>query len=588
MRRFYLILLCVMFCAFTRAGNCIDYTNLSGAKCTYGTVANPYETEGAVDYGPQSEYSRHTIHADVAETDPRTLNQLHTTTPDGRPSVRVGNWQPGGYAESVTYTITVDSVNSPILMLQYAMVLENPKHDEIQQPHFTMELLDMNGVPLDENCSYYDFVAGNYAFWKRGILMQAIAGDSLWVQWKDWTTMGTDLSPYHGKQIQVRFTSYDCEPGAHYGYAYFAISCAKRMISTFACGETGQVTLTAPKGFSYDWLNDFNIPISSEQSILVPANSRPYSCVVSNLSNPECKFTLNTTADPSYPVTLFDYKMHREDCSYIVHFTNRSYISTDGDTPLVPAAAPEDMYWQFGNGEESYEFQPDDIVYTTPGVYKVQLVVRESQMACVPDTFERFITIPSFDKHYYTTDTIHLGETFTTKKGQVVQTAGVYIDTIPALECGSSIYHQAVVVVDDTPTPVCQPTSSLEKIYRCYGETYTWNNQTYNQSGTYTYVTLNACGADSVAKLELTIYPNYVSDMGMWSNPYWTQQVDTVDWSTHQPPYIWHGKQIKENGLHMEIVPSHLGCDSTAYLYMRLHNDCTVYPVTIPVRYDKH
>ena len=45
--------------------------------------------------------------------------------------VRLGNWNWGGEAESITYDILVDTTNQGILIVRYAIVFENPPgHDE--------------------------------------------------------------------------------------------------------------------------------------------------------------------------------------------------------------------------------------------------------------------------------------------------------------------------------------------------------------------------------------------------------------------------------------------------------------------------
>jgi hypothetical protein len=31
--------------------------------------------------------------------------------------------------------------------------------------------------------------------------------------WKDWTTVGVDIAPYHGEDIKIRLTTYDCKDG---------------------------------------------------------------------------------------------------------------------------------------------------------------------------------------------------------------------------------------------------------------------------------------------------------------------------------------------------------------------------------------
>ena len=80
--------------------------------------------------------SRHTVNWDIHAYDPRTHNLL-PLIPDGElATVRLGNWKYNNEWESVTYDYYVDSVYS-ILVLKYAVVLEDPGHPKREQPHFT-------------------------------------------------------------------------------------------------------------------------------------------------------------------------------------------------------------------------------------------------------------------------------------------------------------------------------------------------------------------------------------------------------------------------------------------------------------------
>ena len=53
--------------------------------------------------------------------------------------------------------------------------------------------------------------------------------------------------------------------------------------------------------------------------------------------------------------------------------------------------------------------------------------------------------------------------------------------------------------------------SSISEISTSECDSYDWNNQTYTSSGIYTFTTVNSVGCDSIAYLDLTIYPNPLS-----------------------------------------------------------------------------
>jgi len=56
----------------------------------------------------------------------------------------------------------------------------------------------------------------------------------------------------------------------------------------------------------------------------------------------------------------------------------------------------------------------------------------------------------------------------------------------------------------------CSATSSTTTVAEC--NSYTWNGQTYNQPGNYTFQATNSVGCDSIATLHLTITPNYADN----------------------------------------------------------------------------
>ena len=97
---------------------------------------------------------------------------------------------------------------------------------------------------------------------------------------------------------------------------------------------------------------------------------------------------------------------------------------------------------------------------------------------------------------------------------------------------------------------------STQSIQACVS--YSWNSNTYTQSGTYTFDTLNAVGCDSVATLVLTI-----------NQPSTSTAIQTSCGS-----YDWNGVVYTQSGTYTFDTTNAVGCDSTATL------ELTIVPVT--------
>ena len=319
--------------------HCINYVDLYSPNvlCTTGmnpdyyssSGQTPYDVPGVVDFGPDNIESRHTLHVDPMEVDPRTDSLLHTVPDGALASVRLGNWDWGGEAESITYDILVDSTNQGILIVKYAVVLENPgsSHSKIEEPRFELEILDQNGDLIDTDCGHavFSYSDGADGGW------QHTEGDK--AVWKDWTTVGVNLMPYDGQHIKVRFTTYDCSQGGHYAYAYFTVDCANGHIETENCGSDAQITCVAPEGFAYYWYKNDNLKdsVSDERTLIVAATEAKYTCRVSFIEQPDCYFEISTISSPRFPVPEYTYEKLFGDCQSKLQFTNTSHVMTVGN-----------------------------------------------------------------------------------------------------------------------------------------------------------------------------------------------------------------------------------------------------------------
>lgn len=260
---------------YTMAPSCPDFTNLNGTYVvgTTGHTYDPFEKDTIAT-------NRQTLITGQG-TDVNTGNQLKLL-PDGETQViKLGNDLVGGEAESLTYHFIVDKDN-PILLVKFAVVLQDPGHPKTDQPRFVMKVMDKDGMLIDD-CAEYDVSSGG-----------EIAGFKRYQsqQWRDWTNVGIDMSKFAGQEVQVQFTTYDCWLLAHYGYAYFTASCIPNKLSFSSCG-TSDFTITAPAGFSsYLWDNGDTTLISKRTK---STQALTMSCLITSATG--CQFTLSAYID---------------------------------------------------------------------------------------------------------------------------------------------------------------------------------------------------------------------------------------------------------------------------------------------------
>ena len=248
---------------------CVDYLNLDNAVC-YVNKSSPSDARTfndfvvqRVDNGPAQKSSRHTVHFDTNELEPRTGGLAHTIPTGELAAVRLGNWESGNQAERIEFSFDVDTIKFPVLQLKYMPILEAPGHSNQEDPRFKLDIL-IGGESVGE-CGQADFSA--YDIYKSGKLVPGAAAQG-WhitdrttaqtssdVVWKEWTTVGINLrdSKYAGQKLTARLTTHDCTQSGHFGYAYFTLSCSNGKLQGMKCGEINPV-FEAPDGFNYRWM----------------------------------------------------------------------------------------------------------------------------------------------------------------------------------------------------------------------------------------------------------------------------------------------------------------------------------------------
>lgn len=544
---------------------CIDPSDLTApyVQGYYGSFSSPYSSIGIINHGPSDAYSRHTVHTNPNERDPRTGNLLSTVPPGGTSSVRLGNWRTGSEAEALLYAIEVDTMLADLLILKYAAVLEDPNHSPSEQPRFRLEILNGNMEVIDPTCGVADFISNSNLGWNTHYS----------TLWKDWTTVGIDLTPYAGQTILVRLTTYDCSQSGHYGYAYFTLECSRKNMASETCGANASNTFTVPEGFSYLWYTDSpQSPISTARSINVTSDTGTiYHCLLSFVDKPACNFTMSAFAGVRYPLALFDSVVTMENCEFDVSFVNRSTISADGVTPSGTGESCEASWWSFGNGDTSSLYHAT-AHYDAPGQYEVVLVSSIANGLCT-DTIRKTITLmppgpnPSItgptDRcdnspvndtlivsnalwHSWNSDTLVVSPTATTTYTLTAQ------DTS---HCPYTLNHTITVhpTYDLHDTAVICPS----------GLPYSYGSLVIadaTDTGSYSYSELSSFGCDSIGTVFLVVKD--------------TSMADTVAVACDR--FVWYGTEYTTSGaVAHRVTTNAVGCDSTTTLLLTVNASST-------------
>lgn len=468
---------------------CVDYMNLDLAECRTGHDKATPDKIGKVDNGFRDDYSQHTLHYIPGEKDPWTNYQLSVMPPDSKDLavVRLGNWAVTGntnhwFSESVTYTMGISRGESKILLLKYAVVVQDPAdHPSNTKPHFTIEILDRQGNLLDSQCGYADFTAGyNTTDWV-GCGSKLAVGETTDsyanVFYKDWTTIGIDLTPYAGQNIKIRLTTNDCKQGGHFAYAYFSLDCQEATIEGVSCSGGGN-GVTAPIGFNYAWfpkdpttnphLKDYpSFPDGSvcQDRTFYPKNDdrETYTCVLTSLETPSCKLSLDVSLQPLMPVAKFTPFHMPSECKNIVRIDNASMV-TKGET--VQDKLPETYYWDFGAGATPRtSYTSDKTIFVeypeNGGPVTMKLITGISNDECQDSMIVNFNVPAIGDRDTVINRSIcPNGKGKTTVLGQVFREA---IDTVLIAKtlagCDSTIYlHVEEIMMEEQrrDTTICQ------------------------------------------------------------------------------------------------------------------------------------
>ncbi len=311
---------------------------------------------------------RHTIM--TGGTDPNTNGFLSCVAPGGNFSVRLGNDLSGSEAEQLRYSFLV-TPQTQMFIYRYAVVLEDPGHPVADQPRFEIKVFDQNGN-VDTVCGVYSVVA---ALGVPGFVEVANPPNGGTIIYKDWTTVGIDLSSKMGSTITIEFSTGDCAQGAHFGYAYIDCMCYPFNVLADFCPGSFTATLTAPPGFAtYAWSTG---ETTQSINIVNPILGDTFTVVMTSVTG--CQVTLNSIIRESIVASAYNLN---DSCFNNTLFLDSSYVITG--SPI------NQWEWDFGDGTTSTSQNPVH-VYTAPGTYNVSLIIT-NQGGC-KDTVDQSVTV---------------------------------------------------------------------------------------------------------------------------------------------------------------------------------------------------
>ena len=265
----------------------------------------------------------------------------------------------------VKYSVNV-TPDSYLFIYRYAIVLQTGGHSDDQQPDFKVQITDLAGNELDPVCGSYHIAAqfGGAPNPGWNLCPGVYPMD---VYWKDWTTVGMDLTAYSGQTVFLNFKARGCFYDTHFGYAYISAYCNPMAIQISFCTTSTTATLTAPPGFAaYEWRGPgYSGPvIGTTQSIVInnPLTTDIYyvnltainGCMVNDISQ-QIVYTHIYPAFTYIPQCTGGY----------CWFFDASTINQNG---IV------NWKWDFGDGSPPIMgMKNPGHVYATPGTYNITL-----------------------------------------------------------------------------------------------------------------------------------------------------------------------------------------------------------------------
>lgn len=272
-------LLGVFFCPyyyFSSAQNCppnIDFETgtFDGWTCYTGT-AEVVDNHNVIELQPSGGpvYNRHTMYTANSGAGVDRYGGFAVNCPNGSGhSIRLGNNLAGTEAEGISYEFKIPADQDIYsLIYHYAVVFQDPNHEEFQQPRLVIEITNVtDNKPI--YCSSFTFIP--YGTLLPGFFESPNPGGETPVWCKDWSAVSVNLDGNAGKTIRLFFKTADCTFRRHFGYAYIDVNseCSSEFVGSTYCRDDTAVNLTAPYGYQdYTWYNKtFTQVLGKKQTI---------------------------------------------------------------------------------------------------------------------------------------------------------------------------------------------------------------------------------------------------------------------------------------------------------------------------------
>ena len=389
----------------------------------------------------------------------------------------------------------------------------------------------------------------------------SVAGTN--IIWKDWTTVGIDIAPYHGQTIKVRLINKDCAEGGHFAYAYLTIRCDnKRIYLLNRCDAEDSIHLQAPQGFEYRWTHKGDTALlGTDYDLLVPVDSTAYECRCSFIGKPECNFTISTYSVDVWPHMKMRYWV--DTCHQKAFFIDSSFVELGRNSDVYTRQFMESNFWRIDGG---MEVEGDTLVLplTDNRAYEVVDVCTLSASQCRDSLRVQINVNFAYDRSIVGDTLLCMGDTARLRASISPSAHFTYqwntgstdsaITVVP--EPGRWEYY--VVYGDGHCSDTIRQSvyvneENSDTIYVAGCEGFVFDTLGFHESetGIYTLHMLNAIGCDTLSTLKLQINPEYD---------------DTLHVAVCDVPYNGLGFHADTSGLYTRRLLSSAGCDSIVTL----------------------
>lgn len=184
-------------------------------------------------------------------------------------SIRLGNSSGGGEAEGISYEFTIPAnENAYTLIYNYAVVFQDPNHQEYEQPRMQIEITNVTDNTI---ISCASFAFHPYGSALPGFQLSPNPGSNTPVWYKDWSAVSINLAGNAGKTIRLFFKTADCTFRRHFGYAYIDVNseCSGTFVGATYCPGDTAINVVAPYGYQdYTWYNSTLTNVLGNKQIL--------------------------------------------------------------------------------------------------------------------------------------------------------------------------------------------------------------------------------------------------------------------------------------------------------------------------------